>query len=455
MGKKHTVLLAAAAMLCAGFLLWHEGTGSPAAGDGRTVYGEELQDAGRLKESAAKRDTGKKDGQREKQKVWQWTGREWVVEEDTQGGAMGINLSITGQYLLEAEGCLFATGNGLDVGAALYGGGNVETGEPYNIYRLGNRGWEVVVSHPPKSVNDERITVHYDWDVTIVSNLAYYDGFLYYSLLYDDTPGEGGEKPRYIYRVPVQGGEPEELALAYDTFCIYGGKIYYVEPEQGSGGREDVYWEMEPDGTGRREVYRKKADLHHRLFTAGGGCLYVEDDENRTAERGCLYVDDDGKWITGVNLETGAMKSYSMSGMHVEGFCHENGYLYIGIQSAQDYTHADIFRMDVVSGEKEYLANHVTETWLENGYLYYTWNDRSGGDGKLNLSVLNVETKQLGTESLTEKGGVRMQTVGDDLVVDADIYRNMEKEKTVYFRYRAGVLPLERLGREEKRAESG
>ena len=440
MGKRHTVLLAAAAVLCAGFLLWYGRAGSPAAGGGRTVYGEELQDAGRLEESKAKRDTGKKDGQREKQKVWQWTGREWVVEEDTQGSAMGLNLSITGRRLLEAEGCLFSTGSVLDTGAALYGGWNVEAGEQYNIYRLGKHGWEVVVSHPPESVNDERITVHYDWDETYVSNLVYDDGYLYYSLLYDDTPGEGGEKPRYIYRVPVQGGEPEELALAYDTFCIYGGKIYYVEPEQGSGGREDVYWEMEPDGTGRREVYRKKADLYHRLFTAGGGCLYVEDEGNR---------------ITGVNLETGAMKSYSMSGMYVEGFCHENGYLYIWIQSAQAYTHADIFRMDAVSGEKEYLANDVTGTWLENGYLYYTWNDRSGGDGKLNLSVLNVETKQLETEALTEKGGVRMQTVGDDLVVDADIYRNMEKEKTVYFRYRAGVLPLERLGREEKRAESG
>ena len=440
MGRRHTVFLAVAAVLCAGFLLWHEGAGSPAAGGGRTVYGEELQDAGRLKESAAKRDTGKKDGQREKQKVWQWTGREWVVEEDTQGGAMGFNLSIMGRRLLEAEGCLFVTGQGLDVGAALYGGGNVEAGEPYNIYRLGNRGWEVVVSHPPESVNDERITVHYEWDVTVVSNLVYYDGFLYYSLMYDDRPDVGGENLQYIYRVPVQGGEPEELALAYDPFCIYGGKIYYVEPERGSGDREDIYWEMEPDGTGRREVYRKKAELYHRLFTAGGGCLYVEDEGNR---------------ITGVNLETGAMKSYSMSGMNVEGFCHENGYLYIWIQSAQAYTHADIFRMDVVSGEKEYLANHVTGTWLENGYLYYTWSDHSVEDEKRNLSVLNVETKQLETEALTERGGAWPQTVGDDLVVTVNIYRNMEKEKAVYFRYRAGVLPLERLGREEKRAESG
>ena len=438
MGKRHTVLLAAAAMLCAGFLLWHEGTGSPASGDGRTVYGEELQDAGRLKESAAKRDTGKKDGQRGKQKVWQWTGRKWVVEEDTQGGAMGFNLSIMGRRLLEAEGCLFVTGQGLDVGAALYGGGNVEAGEPYNIYRLGKRGWEVVVSHPPESVNDERITVHYDWDVTVVSNLVYYDGFLYYSLRYNDTPGEGGEKPRYIYRVPVQGGEPEELALAYDTFCIYGGKIYYVEPEQGSWGREDVYWEMEPDGTGRREVYRKKAELYHRLFTAGGGCLYMEDEGNR---------------ITGVNLENGEKKSYGMQGMRVKGLYYENGYLYI---HARNYaTGKEIFRLDAVSGEKEYLAEDFYWAYMENGYLYYVWNDHPSEDGELNLSVLNVETKQLETEVLTERSGAWLQTVGDDLVVDVDIYKNMEKEKAVYFRYRAGVLPLERLDRKEKRAESG
>ena len=448
MGRRHAALLAVAAILCVGFLPWYGRAGNPAAGDGRTVYGEELQDAGRLKESAAKRDTGKKDGQREKQKVWQWTGREWVVEEDTQGSAMGINLSTMGRSLLEAEGCLFATGYGLEAGAALYGGGNVEAGEPYNIYRLGNRGWEVVVSHPPESVNDERITVHYDSDVTVVSNLVYYDGFLYYNLMYDDRPDVGGEKLQYIYRLPVQGGEPEELAPAYDPFCIYGGKIYYVEPEQGSGGREDVYWEMEPDGTGRREVYRKKADPHQRLFTAGGGCLYVEDDENRTAEGGCLYVDDDGKWITGVNLETGVLKSYCMSGMHMDGLYYEKGYLYI--QTNNYPTGEKIFRMDVVSGEKEYLAEGFYWAYVENGYLYYVWNDNPNGNGKLNLSVLNVEIKQLETEALTERGGVGLQTVGDDFVVDVDVYRNREKEKAIYFRYKAGVLPLERLDREEK-----
>ena len=255
MGRRHSVLLAAAAMLCAGFLLWYGRAGSPAAGGGRRVYGEELQDAGRLKESAAKRDTG------------------------------------------------------------------------------------------------------------------------------------------------------------------------------------------------------KKADPHQRLFTAGGGCLYVEDDENRTAEEGCLYVDDDGKWITGVNLKTGVLKSYCMSGIHMDGLYYEKGYLYI--QTDNYATGEKIFRMDAVSGEKEYLAEGFCWAYMENGYLYYTWKDHSGGDGKLNLSVLNVETKQLETEALTESGAAWLQTAGDDLVVTVDIYRNMEKEKAVYFRYRAGVLPLERLGREEKRAESG
>ena len=111
--------------------------------------------------------------------------------------------------------------------------------------------------------------------------------------------------------------------------------------------------------------------------------------------------------------------------------------------------------MDVVSGEKEYLAEGFYWAYVENGYLYYVWNDNPNGNGKLNLSVLNVEIKQLETEALTERGGVGLQTVGDDFVVDVDVYRNGEKEKAIYFRYRAGVLPLERLDREEKRAESG
>ena len=34
-----------------------------------------------------------------------------------------------------------------------------------------------------------------------------------------------------------------------------------------------------------------------------------------------------------------------------------------------------IFRMDVVSGEKEYLAEGFCWVYMENGYLYYTWND--------------------------------------------------------------------------------
>ena len=159
-------------------------------------------------------------------------------------------------------------------------------------------------------------------------------------------------------------------------------------------------------------------------------------------------MEDEGNRITGVNLENGEKKSYGLQGMSVDGLYYKNGYLYI---QKDDYpTGGKIFRMDVVSGEKEYLAEDFYWAYMENGYLYYVWNDHPSEDGELNLSVLNVETKQLETEVLTESSGAWLQTVGDDLVVDVDIYRNMEKEKAVYFRYRAGVLPLERLDREEK-----
>ena len=164
-------------------------------------------------------------------------------------------------------------------------------------------------------------------------------------------------------------------------------------------------------------------------------------------------MEDGGKRITGINLKNGEKKSYGMQGMRVEGLYYENGYLYI---HARNYaTGKEIFRLDAVSGEKEYLAEDFYWAYMENGYLYYVWNDHPSEDGELNLSVLNVETKQLETEVLTERSGAWLQTVGDDLVVDVDIYKNMEKEKAVYFRYRAGVLPLERLDRKEKRAESG
>jgi hypothetical protein len=60
----------------------------------------------------------------------------------------------------------------LETVAALYGGRNVpEESLCYNIYRLRDGVWDVFVSHPPESVDDERIEVHLYYDETYVRNL--------------------------------------------------------------------------------------------------------------------------------------------------------------------------------------------------------------------------------------------------------------------------------------------
>jgi hypothetical protein len=151
---------------------------------------------------------------------------EWLVEEDVRGSSIGRHFSYGGSYILQERDCLFVAGLELETGAALYGGRNVpEESLCYNIYRLKDDVWDVFVSHPPESVNDERIEMHLYYDETYVKNLVYYEDFLYYNLVFDDGPGEGGDRLQFVYRIPVQGGEAEKLAAACETFYIYNGKI--------------------------------------------------------------------------------------------------------------------------------------------------------------------------------------------------------------------------------------
>ncbi len=65
----------------------------------------------------------------------------------------------------------------------------------------------------------------------------------------------------------MQGGEPEELALAIHLLH-YGGKIYYVSPnrEAGPGGRL-LGWNR--TGTGRREGVPEEGGSVPQLFTGG------------------------------------------------------------------------------------------------------------------------------------------------------------------------------------------
>lgn len=352
-----------------------------------------------------------------------------------QDSAMGCNLSFGGHYLLEEGEYLFAVGSYLSAEVTLYGKKDLPKKEDHNIYCLKGDAWEVFVSHPPESVNNEIIGRHNYWDETFVKNLIYYDDFLYYSLLYDDEPDMGGNKMQYIYRIPVQGGEAEELALAYDLFYIYNGKIYYMglenRTEKGEQYWECVYWEMEPDGTDRREIYRRK-ESGGKSFTVGGGFLYVEE--------------ADGEKITGVNLENGDKRYYSIPKADIEKIYYEDGYLYIWV-SDYGYTSNHIIQMDVVYGKEEYLADCIFAAWLENGYLYYIGYDNTVK--KWSLNALDLETEQTSTETLGENGIPYLQTVGDDLVISISVYKENNKEKEIYFKYKANTLPLERLDRKE------
>ena len=439
MERRRIILMAGifTTVLSAVCFLWHAGTAKESGAFSKCI----LQEAGMLEKPEAKREIKEREGQEEKQKIRQWAGQEWVVEEDGQDSLMGRNFSRRGCYILQEGDCLFAAGLEFEAGAMLYGGRNVpDEISDYNIYRLKDHVWEVFVSHPPESVDDEEIMRHHYWDETYVSNLVYYDGFLYYSLMYDQEPSMGGIRPEYIYRVPVQGGEAERLALAYDTFYIYNGKIYYMALEgktEKYGDGEYVYYEMEPDGTGRRELYRRKEEWLNMAFAVGGGCLYAEE--------------ADGNRIMGVNLKTGEKKYYGTSELDIESLCYEDGCLYIWCTSGGS-SYTGILRMDVVSGEKERLTGVVSAAWLESGYLYYVcWYDGNREDAELTLFVLDLETKQSSAEVLAEEGGSMLQTVGDELVVSVTVYNNHIKEKTTCFKYSTGTLPLERLDRKEKK----
>ena len=386
-------------------------------------------------ECREKWETGQEKEQKIKQKMEQQTEQDWVVEEDVEG-PYGGKLSYSGRFLLTEKDTIFVAGFELDTGAALFGGENVPDKEEYNIYRLKDGIWEVFASHPPESVNNEEIKYHCFGDVTSVRNLICYDGFLYYSLLYDDEPGMGGDRPEYIYRIPVQGGEAEELALAYDTFCIYKEKIYYIGVEGSKNGWEYVCWEMEPDGKNRRAVYRRReaGNRKCKVFSIGGGCLYMEG------------ADENG--ITRVNLDTGDIKYYNTLQTDIVNLYYENGYLYILTDDHHNGGNI-VWRMDVVTGEIEQLVERVDYfICLENGYLYYLWHDPSNGNETIN--VLNLDTGRSSAETLEEKGNSHMRIVDDKFVVITYVYgENWNKEKDIYYIYKINTLPLERLDRKE------
>ena len=218
-----------------------------------------------------------------------------------------------------------------------------------------------------------------------------------------------------------------------------------------------LFRSMELGEGDKREIYRTDMKTGGSEFALGGGCLYL------------LEWDDEKEWITGVNLETGDTRYYSMGGMSIYTLFYEGGYLYISSFSNT----VSIFRMDVSSGQTEYLADciemawrppseiaiseecdFVNTVWLENGYLYFMWQDKNAALERWLFSALDVETKQMSTEVLVEKKSESWQedrgyleVVGDETAV----CRNVGGEKIFFYRFRANALQMDRLERKEIR----
>ena len=380
-------------------------------------------------------------------------GKNKAVFANTETGmdsAKGCGLSVRGRMVEEGKDCMYAVRDGFSLARALYGGMGGEEND-HDIYCLKDGKWELFVSHPPESVNNREITHHSYHDRTYVSNLVYHDGFLYYSLLYEKNYGEGEPlyKPQYIYRAPEQGGEPEELALCHSTFHIYNGKIYYRtagEPEGEECRWEELYWEMEPDGSGRRVVYCRKSDrvsyYASRLFTVGDECLYAGHEE------------DGGIKITKVSLKTGDL-SFFTAGNNVESLYYENGYLYLYAGDTDGDHKKKVERISMVSGVGECVAGGLGTgdgVWMENGYLYYTKREvlaESKGEVYC-LNMINVDTGQRLTEDMGGAAGNRYTTylaeVGGEILCETRKYQQGEEigEEIKRVKYTAGTLDMEK-----------
>lgn len=409
---------------------------------------------------------------RTKQTVKRWGWKGWEVKEDAPGSLMGSNIvGISGRAILEEGDSLYAAGYRLPMAMELYGGDGVLDWEDYNIYRLKDGKWELFASNPPEKVED-RYGIMVDEGVAM--NLMCYGGFLYYGVCYKHTWDEDRifDTAQFVYRVPIQGGGAEEVVeTKYESkFYIYNGKIYYMpreyvreEKDWFSYTRDNVYQEMELGGGDKREIYRTDMQTWGSVFALGGGCLYL------------LERDDEKKWIIGVNLETGDIRYYDMGGMSIYALFYEDGYLYISSFRSATSDIVSIFRMDVSSGQTEYLADCIemawrppseiaiseecdfmNTVWLENGYLYFMWQDKNAALERWFFSALDVETKQMSTEVLVEKESELWQedrgyleVVGDEIAV----CHNVGGEKIFFYRFKANALQMDRLEKKEIRRE--
>ena len=370
----------------------------------------------------------------------------WPVTADEQGSLRGYNVSTLGKMIEKGRDGIYAAGFGLFPDEQC----------DYNLYRLEGEEWKLLASHPPESVEDDTLMKLYH-DETLVSNLISYNGFLYYSVMYDDAPGEGGVKREYIYRINEQGGKPEQLACSFGIFYIYNDRIYYRTLDETTVNKpaQDRYFyicEMGMDGENKRKIYRGRdnADLERgRTFALGGGCLY-------------MVCGEEIKSVAGINLKTGDRKYFYVGRDYISRFCYEDGFLYMCAGDIIEPRKDSIYRMDVMSGRKELVARNINDAWLENGFLYCITVEEEKERNICRLKIYDLKKNESVSVMLDERedgiSSMHLEVVGDELLIELQAYRRVDgpyrRLSTRYYKCRANMafineIDLQKLTQEE------
>lgn len=244
---------------------------------------------------------------------------EWQVKEDAEA-AIGSNL-FCGSSIAEGNNSVYA----LDLGR--YGGKSVSEDECYNIYQMKEGEWELFVSKFPYGMNDDNS----------ITNLVYFDGYIYFVLKEVHKDVGKTEEESYIFKVSEEDGNygshrPTEFLLSCDkNFYIYEGEIYIKFQKNGIR----YFYKAKLNGEDKEVLYSdEQEDYSDYDYTIGGGCLYIKDRNQ----------------ILGINLETGERKSFETDAEHIEGMFYEKGRLYI-----YDSENGEVWQIDVRTGDESKL----------------------------------------------------------------------------------------------------
>lgn len=339
---------------------------------------------------------------KQKQKKEEFQGSGWKVEYDDES-AIGSNIFL-GSCTIEGNGCIYTVDAGLVDDRELTGNDNGDS-----IYRLKEGKWELFISHP---VTEE------EWYIyeTSISNLVYLDGYIYYILLRDAVPGEGGTGKDYsICRASEQDGVVEELVKSYMSFYIYRGEIYYKTLVVGNRS----YFKMKPDGSDKELIYSDKPEYFSDIdYTVGGGCLYLKDERK----------------ILGIDLETGEKRNFKTMVKHLDGLFYEDGKLYI-----LDYKNATVCKLDVKTGRETKIIGggiYLKCVWIHAGYLYYVEMEKETEEPCYDFKVLDLTTDEVLTWDIVtfeeQPHAVGIETIGDHVIISFLVKSEMDNNDYEY-----------------------